>query len=44
METKNGRQRNGEICKTMDAHDSMEELEEAREDQENEMTENVLLN
>ena len=39
-----GYDEDGEICKTMDAHDSMEELEEAREDQENEMTENVLLN
>ena len=32
------------LYRIMDAHDSMEELEEAREDQENEMTENVLLN
>ena len=34
----------GDLHKTMDRHDSAEEMHEAREDQENEMTENVLLN
>ena len=34
----------GELHKTMDTHDSAEEMHEIREEQENEMTENVLLN
>ena len=39
-----GYDEDGELRKTCDTHDSMEELEEAREDQANEMTENMLLN
>jgi len=34
----------GQLRRTMDAHDSIEELEETRKDQENEMPNNVLLN
>ena len=44
MELHIGFDEDGDLRKTMDAHDSAEEMHEAREDQENEMIENVLLN
>ena len=44
MELCIGYDEDGDLCKTMDKHDSAEEMHEAREDQENEMIENVLLN
>ena len=44
MELHIGFDEDGDLCKTMDRHDSAEEMHEAREDQENEMIENVLLN
>ena len=44
MELHIGFDEDGDLCKTMDTHDSSEEMHEAREDQENEMIENVLLN
>ena len=44
MELCIGYDEDGDLCKSMDRHDSAEEMHEAREDQENEMIENVLLN
>ena len=44
MELHIGYDEDGDLCKTMDRHDSAEEMHEAREDQEKEMIENVLLN
>ena len=44
MELCIGYDEDGDLCKTMDRHDSAEEMHEAREDLENEMIENVLLN
>ena len=44
MELCIGYDEDGELRKTMDRHDSAEEMYEVREEQENEMTENVLLN
>ena len=44
MELHIGFDEDGDLCKTMDRHDSAEEMHEVREEQENEMTENVLLN
>jgi len=44
MELCIGYDEDGELRKTMDKHDSAEEMHEVREEQENEMTENVLLN
>ena len=44
MELHIGFDEDGELRKTMDTHDSAEEFREAREEEENEMTENMLLN
>ena len=44
MELCIGFDEDGNLSKTFDKYDSAEEMHETREEQENEMTENVLLN